>query len=64
VVFIFINGVKSMNFIKKLFSGNTSKKEIIEETTETKKCIKCLKRIKITFDVCPYCKSKDFEYNT
>ncbi|MDR2942284.1 MAG: hypothetical protein LBV17_06815 [Treponema sp.] len=53
-----------MNFIKKLFSGNSSKKEIKEETTETKKCTRCLRRIKVTFDVCPHCRSMDFEYDT
>jgi ubiquitin len=53
-----------MNFIKKLLSGNPSKKETQEETTETKKCKKCLRRVKITFDVCPYCESMDFDYNT
>jgi RNA polymerase subunit RPABC4/transcription elongation factor Spt4 len=52
-----------MNIIKKLFSGNSSKKEIVEETTETKKCLRCLRRIKTTYNSCPHCRSTDFVYD-
>jgi ubiquitin len=53
-----------MNILEKLFSGNSSKKESNEETTETKKCIRCLRRIKISFNSCPHCNSRDFIYDT
>jgi rRNA maturation endonuclease Nob1 len=55
---------KTMNILKNLFSGNSSKKEIKEETTETKKCVRCLRRIKITFNACPHCRSMDFVYES
>jgi rRNA maturation endonuclease Nob1 len=53
-----------MSILKKLFSGNSSKKEIEEETTETKKCVRCLRRVKITSNTCPHCKSRDFIYDS
>jgi Zn finger protein HypA/HybF involved in hydrogenase expression len=53
-----------MDFLKNLFSGNSSKKETHEETTETKKCMRCLKRIKLAFNYCPHCHSADFVYDT
>jgi hypothetical protein len=34
-----------------------------DETTETKKCMYCLKRIKISHDKCPHCKSIDFTFD-
>jgi RNA polymerase subunit RPABC4/transcription elongation factor Spt4 len=34
------------------------------ETTETKKCVNCLRRIEISYYLCPYCKSTDFIYDT
>jgi hypothetical protein len=34
------------------------------ETSETKKCIRCLKRIKIFIYKCPYCGSTEFIYDT
>jgi rRNA maturation endonuclease Nob1 len=55
---------KKMSILKKLFSGNSSKKEIEEKTTETKKCGRCLRRIKITFHACPHCGSTDFVYDS
>jgi hypothetical protein len=55
---------KKMSILKKLFSGNSSKKEIEEETAETKKCVRCLRRIKITFNTCPHCRSADFIYES
>jgi Zn finger protein HypA/HybF involved in hydrogenase expression len=53
-----------MDFLKKIFSDNSSQKEVNEETTETKKCLRCLKRIKISYNFCPHCHSDDFLYDT
>jgi hypothetical protein len=36
----------------------------IKETTETKKCIYCLRRVKVFHDKCPHCRNKDFIYDT
>jgi hypothetical protein len=33
------------------------------ETSETKKCIRCLKRVKIFHYKCPYCGRKEFIYD-
>jgi rRNA maturation endonuclease Nob1 len=56
-------GVIKMNILKKLFSGNSSKKEIEEETTETKKCTRCSRRVKVSHNFCPHCRSTDFIYD-
>jgi Zn finger protein HypA/HybF involved in hydrogenase expression len=53
-----------MNFLEKIFSGNSSKKETDEETTETKKCLRCLRRMNIDNFYCPHCKSTDFIYDS
>jgi rRNA maturation endonuclease Nob1 len=53
-----------MNLLRKIFSPNSSEEKIKEETTETKKCMRCLKRIKISFNFCPHCHSEDFVYDT
>jgi rRNA maturation endonuclease Nob1 len=53
-------GAKTMEFLKKMFSLNSSEEKIQEETTETKKCWNCLRRIKIDYAFCPHCSSKDF----
>jgi len=34
-----------------------------DETTETKKCMYCLKRIKIFHDKCPHCRTTDFTFD-
>jgi Zn finger protein HypA/HybF involved in hydrogenase expression len=52
-----------MNFVKKIFSLNSSKGKINEKTTETKKCWNCLRRIKVDYVYCPHCSSKDFVYD-
>jgi DNA-directed RNA polymerase subunit RPC12/RpoP len=52
-----------MDFLKKIFSGNSSKEKIKEEATETKKCFNCLRRINIDYFYCPHCSSKDFVYD-
>jgi Zn finger protein HypA/HybF involved in hydrogenase expression len=53
-----------MDFLKKIFSFNSSKEKINEETAETKKCTRCLRRIKLNYIFCPHCKSADFIYDT
>jgi uncharacterized protein YlaI len=53
-----------MDFLKKIFSLNSSKEKIEEETTETKKYSNCLRRFNIDYFYCPHCKSADFIYNT
>jgi len=34
-----------------------------DETTETKKCMYCLRRIKIHHYKCPHCRSTDFNFD-
>jgi predicted RNA-binding Zn-ribbon protein involved in translation (DUF1610 family) len=53
-----------MDFLKDFFIAILHKKEIKEETTETKKCIRCLRRIKISHYKCPYCGTTNFIYDT
>jgi rRNA maturation endonuclease Nob1 len=53
-----------MSILKKLFSVNSSKKEIDEETTETKKCTRCSRRVNVSHNFCPHCKSRDFNYDS
>jgi hypothetical protein len=35
-----------------------------KETSETKKCMYCLRRIKIHHYKCPHCRNTNFDYNT
>jgi len=35
-----------------------------EETSETKKCMYCLRRIKIHHYKCPHCGTTNFDFNT
>jgi hypothetical protein len=56
-------GIIIFNLLKKTFLLNFSKEELGEETTETKKCFLCLKRIKIFHDFCPHCHSVDFIFD-
>jgi len=44
---------------EKMASGELSK----NEPEETKKCQKCLKRVDLTYERCPFCKSGDFHFN-
>jgi rRNA maturation endonuclease Nob1 len=53
-----------MSILKKLFSVNSSKKEIEEETTETKKCVRCSRRVNVSHNFCSHCKSRDFFYDS
>ena len=34
-----------------------------EETSETKKCMYCLRRIKIHHYKCPHCRTTNFDFN-
>jgi hypothetical protein len=36
----------------------------IEETAETKKCVYCLRRIKVFHHKCPHCRKTDFIFDT
>jgi len=47
------------NLLKSLF-GNSGKKKKQNNTTETKKCLRCLRRISIEYVRCPHCRSDDF----
>jgi len=38
------------------------KKELKNKTTETKKCLDCLRRINIENIKCPYCKTDNFQF--
>jgi len=44
---------------EELASGELSK----NEPEETKKCKKCLKRVDLKYEKCPYCRYGDFQYN-
>jgi DNA-directed RNA polymerase subunit RPC12/RpoP len=46
------------------FILNFSKWATNDENKETKKCKDCLKRIKASYIICPYCGSKDFVCDT
>jgi Zn finger protein HypA/HybF involved in hydrogenase expression len=46
----------------KILSQNSPEKKK-EEIVETKKCRKCLRRVKTTRNECPDCSSKDFILN-
>jgi len=50
------------SFVRKTLSRIFSKKE--EAITETKKCMNCLRRIKISFYRCPHCRTTDFIFNS
>ena len=52
-------GVFIHSVARKMFSRSSSK----EEVTETKKCMNCLRRIKISHDKCPHCRSTDFTFD-
>ena len=47
--------------VRGMFPGVSSEKE---ETTETKKCMNCLRRVKIFHNRCPHCRTADFIYDT
>jgi len=40
-----------------------SGKSSVNSPVETKKCKKCLRRISVNFERCPYCRSDDFQFN-
>ena len=55
-------------FFANLFVLNSAEKITGDElpggnTTETKKCLRCLKRTALHFVRCPYCNSDNFLYN-
>jgi len=48
------------NLLKRLF--RKEKKLPAEKTTETKKCMHCLRRVDINVSKCPHCRKQDFEW--
>jgi len=51
------------NLLKSLFGDSGKKKKpnnVPENITETKKCLRCLRRISIEYVRCPHCRSDDF----
>ena len=52
-------GIFIYSVARKIFSRASS----TEETTETKKCMHCLRRIKTSHDKCPHCRSTDFAFD-
>ena len=59
---------KTKGFFSKLFKRDSSGKTIPgasseNVSTETKKCLRCLRRVSIDFEICPHCRSVDFMYN-
>jgi rRNA maturation endonuclease Nob1 len=53
-----------LNPLLESFILSFSKWATKDKTKETKKCKDCLKRIKASYIICPYCGSKDFVYDT
>jgi predicted Zn-ribbon and HTH transcriptional regulator len=49
-----------LKLLKRLFCKG--KKLPAVETTETKKCMYCLRRVNINISKCPHCRKQDFEY--
>ena len=54
------------NLLKALFGGSLKKKTADvpadDASTETKKCLRCLRRVDIDRSKCPHCRSEDFQY--
>ncbi len=53
-------------FFKRLFIGSSEKNNnlLTEETIETKKCLNCLRRVKVQYVKCPHCGKDNFEYDS
>jgi len=49
-----------LNLLKRLFRKD--KKLPTEKTTETKKCMRCLRRVAVYVPKCPQCGGQDFEW--
>ena len=57
--------VTMFNLLKSIFNGSAEKKEdnnLPENSTETKKCLNCLRRVNINVSKCPHCRSDNFQY--
>jgi hypothetical protein len=56
-----------MKLLKSLFKGLGKKESSIDlignETLDTKKCLYCLRRVKVYNYKCPYCRRYDFQFN-
>ncbi|MCL1927976.1 MAG: hypothetical protein FWG07_04190 [Treponema sp.] len=55
-------------FVEESLEQGSSKKAAFKkpkknETPETKKCSKCLKRVALHYVRCPYCRSREFLFN-
>jgi Zn finger protein HypA/HybF involved in hydrogenase expression len=55
-------------FIQESLDHGSSEKAVFdkpkkEESSETKKCSKCLKRVSLHYERCPYCRSRQFWFN-
>jgi hypothetical protein len=70
---MFSIGVDMLKLLKLLFKSSDKKKKTgnktescavktDNETIETKKCLFCLRRIKLDYWKCPYCSSLDFQF--
>ena len=55
-----------LKFLKTILNGSEEKVTAAttadNESTETKKCLNCLRRVNIEHIKCPYCKKDDFQY--
>lgn len=53
-----------LNIFKLLFQKKNTKtsEDKFLENEDTKKCKRCLRRVKISFPRCPYCSSDDFQF--
>jgi Zn finger protein HypA/HybF involved in hydrogenase expression len=55
-----------IKLLKSLFKGSGKKKKsgssTVNETLETKKCLRCLRRVNIDLFHCPHCRSDNFQF--
>jgi len=55
-----------LKLLKAIFNGATEKETtdslVDDESTETKKCLHCLRRVSVKHLKCPHCRKEDFQY--
>jgi len=55
---------EKLNSLFNRSSGRSDSGELSKsKSAETKKCKKCLRRIDLNYEVCPHCRSRDFQFN-
>jgi len=55
-----------LKLFKAIFNGSEERKanddSADNESTETKKCLHCLRRVNVKHSKCPHCKTDNFQY--